>query len=1491
MSIKTLLTALISILLIVMSFPASVKAEATITTNKDVYDENEPIIVTAEGGEWVRIYKADEDPAEKREKYYYSFEVKDEPQNIYNGIKGNRGSSSFYGLPWKNDFIAVLFADENYDTEVARVEFSVPKPSKFYNSISVDPSEYLYGDRIFVAASSNSEKPHVGIFEGHIEFEKTAFADLTEVRSFFPVYANNEGMYIEDLPVGQYTAVMFGGETQGNAVNHAYFEVKEREAFPAISTEKSEFEIGEEISVLTYYSGEDAWVGLYEKDAVPGEVDPIYSYSLSGELPQRMSLTEGTAVRPDDFVPGEYKIVLFGDSSTSNIVSSVDITVSPVQTGTIKTDKTKYKVNEPIMVSAEGGTWIGIYKSGENPSTVQEKYFYKIPASSEWQNIYSGIPGERGTSFIASIPKTFKLEVFLFGDSKYSKILDSVTIQTVSTKEESVLEVNEEFKEDEEVIIHASSNERDAWVGIYSGQYSETDSFSSITPVEQFYVIHKDNVGGSIGVLPVGYYTAVLFSEGDHVVDKTVQFKVSGNEKILLSTNSDSYKESDNIYVITDFYKECAWVGMYVSEEWNAQKSAAKPVIRYDLLPEQPQTVNILDYEILRPDDFVSGDYTVVLFEGPESSESLAEKTIHILRPETVVLTEVDCENYGYLRVTDTTGKAQHVIVDPLGHDWSEWTFDAETRTHSRVCKRNSEHKDTEWCIFGEGVVEQEALAGKPGVIRYTCKECGGSYTETYELKEKEITRVSGKDRYLTSMAIAKQLKTSMGVEKFDSVILASGVNYPDALSGAYLAYQVKAPILVIRDKEAQTVAGFVKENLKEGGTVYILGGEAAVSGNVEALFSGYNVKRLSGKTRYDTNLAILNSVDIGTEDILICTGKGFADSLSASAVKRPILLVKDELNDAQRAFLEAHKDNRFYIIGGEGAVNAAVAEQVAEIHEYKRISGKTRYVTSVLIAEEFFKDPSTVILAYGQNFPDALGGGPLAIAENSPLILTREKDRNEAANYCDANAISRGFILGGDALINDETADYILADPSAEEGDKTYRINYILNDGFGSLENPTSYKTGDAITLIDPVRKGYIFDGWYTEELLLRRFMGFTSRTKGNLNLYAKWREIDEAPIDITVTGMENMIWSWWYTPQVISTEDKVFWGFAGNDGYGGVAQYDIATGKTKKTLLKKAPTIDDHNGVAITLLDDGRILCVYAGGHNKDKLIYARISNEPYDVENFDTQTILTSSGKTCYSQLLHYKDKIYLFYRVNNNNWAYRETEDGIDWSDEVILVTSPEQYYCKFTATTTDGLLRVTMYTNPAGSDPSFRMGFFDLEKKVLLNSDGTTVVGTDNVPYKDFHVLIDKPETGTQRLLDVAVSDPDKPKILYAVFNESKTTLNSSYYLYDGGAKIHVCEGGYPLWNPKYQLGAAFVGNDRIILGRNENNTDYIELYSIGSGAVTLEESIYSEEVVDGVRNARPIADINGKVILWHRGYYNEEVYTDFDTSAKMHFLP
>ena len=83
----------------------------------------------------------------------------------------------------------------------------------------------------------------------------------------------------------------------------------------------------------------------------------------------------------------------------------------------------------------------------------------------------------------------------------------------------------------------------------------------------------------------------------------------------------------------------------------------------------------------------------------------------------------------------------------------------------------------------------------------------------------------------------------------------------------------------------------YIKDNVNAGGTIYLLGGEAAVSEEFENSFDGYIVKRLGGNNRYETNLSILRESGINEDDILICSATSFADSLSASAVGKPIML------------------------------------------------------------------------------------------------------------------------------------------------------------------------------------------------------------------------------------------------------------------------------------------------------------------------------------------------------------------------------------------------------------------------------------------------------------------------------------------------------------------------------------------------------------------------------------------------------------------------
>jgi uncharacterized repeat protein (TIGR02543 family) len=453
----------------------------------------------------------------------------------------------------------------------------------------------------------------------------------------------------------------------------------------------------------------------------------------------------------------------------------------------------------------------------------------------------------------------------------------------------------------------------------------------------------------------------------------------------------------------------------------------------------------------------------------------------------------------------------------------------------------------------------------------------------------------------------------------------------------------------------------------------------------------------------------------------------------------------------------------------------------------------------------------------------------------------------------------------------------------------KTYSITYNMNGGINNKLNMATYNCTVAVKLLNPTKKNYVFEGWYTDSDMTKKVSKIGKGTIGNITLYAKWKL---ETININKMGNADMIWSWWYYPQVVSyqgTENNIYWGMTTSEGYCGVAAYNYETKTTTKTYLKKVSSVDDHNGLAVTVMRDGKVMCVYSGGHNSDNEIHVRISDSAESIKSFSTDIVLYSSGKTCYSQILEYNNKYYIFYRVDNKNWAFRSSEDGLVWTNETILVTSLVQYYCKFVPTTEEGVIRICMISNPTSSDPNIRMGFFNLNTEELYNADNRTVLGKDNVSRKSFDIIIKKPSNLTQRMLDVAVTTPENPMILYDIFSTEKEDRDCIYKIYDAGVVTEICHGGNPLWNPKYQLGACFLGNDKIVVAREENGYDNIELYHYDNGNISLQDCVYSEEAGSiQIRNARPIADINGKAFLWHRGFYDSDSYTNFYTEAKLY---
>ena len=287
---------------------------------------------------------------------------------------------------------------------------------------------------------------------------------------------------------------------------------------------------------------------------------------------------------------------------------------------------------------------------------------------------------------------------------------------------------------------------------------------------------------------------------------------------------------------------------------------------------------------------------------------------------------------------------------------------------------------------------------------------------------EDTATRIFGADRYQTAFKVADELKSVLGVEKFQNVIVASGTGFADALAGSYLAAQKNAPILLVRGANVNDVKNYIKNNLASGGTVYLLGGVSAVPKTMESGLEGFNVKRLGGANRYDTNLLILQEAGVGNKNIVVCTGLNFADSLSASAVGLPILLVKDGLYPSQKEFLKSVSGN-FTIVGGLNAVNYTVEQQLSGYGKVSRLAGNTRYATSTLVAEKFFGLPNGAVLAYAMNFPDGLCGGPLAYNRNMPLILTASGAESVSAQYTQRADIRGGYVLGGTGLIRDAIA------------------------------------------------------------------------------------------------------------------------------------------------------------------------------------------------------------------------------------------------------------------------------------------------------------------------------------------------------------------------------------------------------------------------------------------------------------------------------------
>ena len=180
--------------------------------------------------------------------------------------------------------------------------------------------------------------------------------------------------------------------------------------------------------------------------------------------------------------------------------------------------------------------------------------------------------------------------------------------------------------------------------------------------------------------------------------------------------------------------------------------------------------------------------------------------------------------------------------------------------------------------------------------------------------------------------------------------------------------------------------------------------------------------ERLSGPDRYGTAVDVADELpDYST--ITIANGQRYPDGLTGAFLDNAILLT--ELNSIPaptKTFLDAKNGaiNNIDIVGGLDVVSAAVATQLAAYGTVRRLSGETRYTTATAVAEAQAPAATTIIVARGDEFPDALASGPLAIVADAPIILNVGPTlRSEVTAYLNANPqITDVYIVGGETVV-----------------------------------------------------------------------------------------------------------------------------------------------------------------------------------------------------------------------------------------------------------------------------------------------------------------------------------------------------------------------------------------------------------------------------------------------------------------------------------------
>jgi putative cell wall-binding protein len=207
---------------------------------------------------------------------------------------------------------------------------------------------------------------------------------------------------------------------------------------------------------------------------------------------------------------------------------------------------------------------------------------------------------------------------------------------------------------------------------------------------------------------------------------------------------------------------------------------------------------------------------------------------------------------------------------------------------------------------------------------------------------------------------------------------------------------------------------------------------------------------RLAGPERLATAIALSRAAFAdGAPAAVLARSTQFPDALAAAplaaAAGGPLLLNSTERLEEQVGdeLLRLGVD-RVYVMGGQAAQSSAVLRQLEQLGDFDvvRVSGPDRFRTAAAAADTAARlwraaghadAGKEVLVALGEDFPDALASGPLAAHDRRVLLLTGRSSAPQATlDELGELGAERVTIVGGPAAVSRAVEDRLRRDGHA---------------------------------------------------------------------------------------------------------------------------------------------------------------------------------------------------------------------------------------------------------------------------------------------------------------------------------------------------------------------------------------------------------------------------------------------------------------------------